>query len=369
MLLSPSPEFPPEPAAPCVVVGLVTYNSTGDLPACAAGLAAQAALLAAEGLALRVVVADNASHDGSADRAARLFPGALVFATGANLGYGRAHNRIVGEAAARGWLAPGGFYLPLNPDVRLEPGYIARLVCALREQPGENGRASGWAVGKLLQIDADGNPTGRFYSAGQGVRRDGYPINIGEGMRDTGQFDQPREVMLCTGAAPLLTFALIDAVSDRAPDAPARELFDRAMFMYGEDIELGWRARRAGWRCLYVPGAVAYHRGGAPHGPMRAGALVNQYLAIVKNADGRDLVFHNAPRMLIGVLARLVLDPPMGARIAAGLAREIPGAWRKRRPRRISRAELLAWFRWSEAQPTAGLTGWRERLSAYLRRR
>ncbi|MGE5619841.1 MAG: glycosyltransferase family 2 protein [Sphingomonadaceae bacterium] len=66
---------------------------------------------------------------------------------------------------------------------------------------------------------------------------------------DTGQYDRQEEVFAGCGAAMLLRRAMLEDVG----------LLDEDFYMYYEDMDLSWRARRRGWKILYVPGAVVRH--------------------------------------------------------------------------------------------------------------
>ena len=321
-----------------VHVGIVTYNSVDDLPACFAGLAAQTYP------ALAISVLDNASQDGSVNWVRQHAPHARLVLSAENLGYGRGHNRLLAEQ-------PGAaYYMPLNPDVRLTPGYIEALVNMLQTT------GAGWGTGKLLRDEQ------HFYSVGHGLRRDGYAFNIGYGLRDEGQFAIPREIFGAPGAAPVYTRAMIDAL------APGGELFDSDMFMYGEDSDLDWRARRVGWRCWYAPTAVAYHRGSDAQGALRVQALGNRYLSVLKNAYPRDLLTYNLPLIAFHALLRLLVSPRLGLQLITQLLRLGRRMLRKRRAPQLERAEMLVWLRWSGKQPTNQPLTWCERLAAYARR-
>jgi GT2 family glycosyltransferase len=332
-----------ERAPGTVFVGIVTYNSLRDLPACFAGLARQTYPH------IRVVVLDNASADGSADWVQQHAPEATVIVSPVNLGFGRGHNAILRSLQ----LAPGDCYLALNPDCRLDPGYVAALVAALMRHEAD------FATGKLLLADEDGRPTGVIYSAGQGIRRDGFVINVGERM-DAAEFDQEREVMLASGAALLLSQRLIAALSTDGA------LFNPAFFLYAEDIDLGWRARRAGLRCWYVPTALALHRGGTLRPETRAQALGNLYLSTLRNAYWIDLLTLNLPLMIVGLLARLALTPRLGLKLARQVIGGAPAALRARRRPAIPRHEMLRWYRWSAAQQTSQPRALARRLRVYL---
>jgi GT2 family glycosyltransferase len=324
-------------ALPRVHVGIVTYNSLADLPRCLAALRAQTYP------EITLTLHDNASTDGSAAWAKA--EGLDVIENATNVGFARGHNLILGLCE------PGEFYMPLNPDVTLTPEYITTLVQIIAE------KGAGWATGKLLWSEQSNPPT--IYSVGHGIRRDGYFYNIGYMQADCGQFDSPCEVFGAPGAAPLISAALM---TDLAPDG---ELFDSVMFLYGEDTDLDWRARRHGWRCWYTPKASAYHRGSAPGSDLRAQAIANRYLSVLKNAYWVDLLTYNLPIIVVHILLRVIFTPRPGLRMAALFWGHSVGMIQKRTSPRVTRSVLRGWFlaNAESGQPI----GWRARLRRFFK--
>ncbi|HYF64364.1 MAG TPA: glycosyltransferase family 2 protein [Herpetosiphonaceae bacterium] len=322
---------------PRVAVGIVAYNSGADLPGCFAALAAQTYP------ALEIRVLDNASADDGVAWLAAHQPHVPLLRNPRNEGFARGHNRLL----AADPLGPTDYYMPLNPDVRLAPDYVARLLARL-EATG-----AGWGTGKLLLAQSGRS----IYSVGHALRRDGYAFNIGHGLPDAGQFEQAREIFGAPGAAPLVRQSLIEALGG--------ELFDPTMFLYHEDVDFDWRARRRGWRCWYEPLAVATHRGSQPGGRLRTQALGNRYLSVLKNAEPADLLCFNLPLMAAHCAGRLALTPREGWSLVRQLLRHGPAAWAKRRPAALPRAALEGWFRWGASQPTGQPTTWRQRWRAF----
>ncbi|MBE0688523.1 MAG: glycosyltransferase family 2 protein, partial [Anaerolineae bacterium] len=259
-----------------VFVGIVIYDSRDDLEHCLSGLRAQTYA------DIHCVAIDNASSDDSVPWIRQYASDVELIENGENIGYGRAHNQIIAHCQ----LGADDYYLALNPDAELEPNYIEALVNTLKQTPD-----TGWASGKLLMKDDAGTPTGKIYSTGHGLLRSGFAFNIGYGLPDDVAFLQSREVFGAPGAAVMYKQALIE---DIAQDG---QLFDPMMFMYGEDVDVDWRARRAGWRCWYVANAVAYHRGSWPRARLQIMGIGNRYLSVIKNADLVDLLFCSLPYM------------------------------------------------------------------------
>ena len=80
-------------------------------------------------------------------------------------------------------ITSGIYYMPLNPDVILEPDYIAEMVEAF-----EQDRSIGWVSGKLRFLTKDGKQTKRIYTTGHIVYRDGSVENVGGGEEDEEHF-------------------------------------------------------------------------------------------------------------------------------------------------------------------------------------
>ncbi|MDZ4766504.1 MAG: glycosyltransferase family 2 protein [Chloroflexota bacterium] len=320
-----------------VTIGIVTYNSAADLPSCLAALRAQTYTP----IHLRIV--DNASSDGTRVWLAAHAPDIELIANTENVGFGRAHNQLIRD------VPPDGAYLCLNPDVELAPDYLARLVAALNDGNLDSGVGS--AVGKLLSKTDDGTRTNLIYSAGHAITRTGYTFNIGHGMADAPAFNQARAVFGASGAAALYSGRMVAQTGGFDPD----------IFLYAEDTDLDWRARRRGWACFYVPAAVAYHRGSSSNTPYNHFVIGNRYLSAIKNADPLTLWTGVLPMLLAHLAARLLLTPRFGLKLIAHIVPRLRLYGRKRRAegtaRRVTLREQWTWHNWSARQP--GAKRWR----------
>lgn len=247
---------------PTIAVHLVTYNNADTLHPTLAALIAQDADFSA-------AVWDNASSDDSAAIAEQY--GLDVVRSADNLGYAAAHNRLIARSDA-------DYILTLNPDVVMQPGFLAQMATALDANP-----RAGSAVARLLRTDhIDGPPVG-IDSAGLAMRRSRRQLLRGDGdPPDTPLPDLP--IMGPDGAAAFYRRAMLD---DIAIDG---EIFDEDFFMHKEDVDVCWRAVLRGWDAVYVPDAVAHHvrtfRPGQrsrvnPY--MRFLGVRNRYLLMLKN--------------------------------------------------------------------------------------
>ena len=229
------------PAPTAIAVVLVTYESAEDLPGCFDSLPEAAAPHE-----LEIVVVDNASRDDSTGVARSL--GVKVIENQRNLGYSRAVNRGAGEASAP-WL------LIANPDTRLQPGSLARLLATAESEP-----RVGCIGPRLRNLDGSDYPTGRRFPSLlvgglHALLGSMWPSNPATRRYHLTSLDRsrPAAVDWVSGACMLLRRSAWDEVAG----------FDPSYFMYFEDMDLCLRLTRAGWRVLLEPRAIVDHIGGA----------------------------------------------------------------------------------------------------------
>ncbi|HEY1343093.1 MAG TPA: glycosyltransferase family 2 protein [Bryobacteraceae bacterium] len=212
---------------------VVNWNRKELMRACLRSLARQ------EGVSFETIVVDNGSSDGSAEAAEREF-GSRVIRNRENRGFCAANNQ--GIAAAQ-----GDFIALLNNDAEAEPGWLAALHRACTRAP-----EVGMAASKVLVWE---DPQ-RVDKAGHLIFPDGQNRGRGAGALDRGQFDREEEVLWPDGCAALYRRRMLDEIGG----------FDEDFFAYGDDAELGLRARIAGWKCIYTPEAVVRHHRGSTLG-------------------------------------------------------------------------------------------------------
>jgi GT2 family glycosyltransferase len=191
-------------------------------------------------LPLAVVVVDNGSTDGSQSLVRSEFPGVLLLENEKNLGYCAANNQ--GIRAAKSELIA-----LLNNDAVADPNWIQQLQAAFDTSPD-----IGMAASKIVTWD----DRSRIDKTGHLIFPDGQNRGRGTGEKDCGQYDMVEEVLWPDGCAAMYRKSMLDRIGE----------FDEDLFAYGDDAELGLRARIAGWRCLYMPLAVVRHRRGSTMG-------------------------------------------------------------------------------------------------------
>jgi GT2 family glycosyltransferase len=245
---------------PLISIGLVTWNSAPRLPSTLAALAQQ------NYPNIELVVVDNASSDDSVAQVQRRLPNVRLILNKENRGFCGGHNQAIQASQ-------GAYYLPLNPDVAIQPDYIVTLVETL-----ETHTNCGSAAGKLLQQPGIIDTTGLFIN-----RRRQQDLR-GHGEQDIGQYDQPGEVFGVDGAAPLYRRQMLEDI--KVND----QYFDENFFAHKEDVDVAWRAQIAGWKCWYTPAAVAIHPRSFRPGhrlhlapAIRLHAVKNRYLLLARN--------------------------------------------------------------------------------------
>jgi len=313
-------------------VHLLGYNSRRYLRACLQ------AVLDQTHRPLEVIFSDNASGDGSAQRVTDLFPSVRVLANAENLGFCAGHNR--GIRASN-----GEFVMVLNPDVRLTRTFVSSIVRAMAAQP-----EVGAATGRLRRCTFDAEkeeflPVEPPVLDSTGVFLDRWrrAWDRGADTFDNGRFAFSEPVFAACGAAAVYRRQMLEDIAEEG------QYFDESFFLSFEDIDLGWRAQRAGWRCLYVSEAIAYHvravqnirglRHVARRARTRAGAfresqsLKNRYLMMLKNESKAEFARDLVPIVLFEAL-RLFTIAALQPKVLPGLIwflRAAPEALRRRR--------------------------------------
>ncbi len=201
-------------------------------------------------LSLEIFVVDNASSDGSVEAVRKSFPQVFIISNEDNPGFGRANNQALRKCN-------GKFALILNPDTEISVGSFATMVNFMKQ----NERVG--AVGAKL-LNADGTvqltcarnfPTllTEFFWLTTMVRR--FPKNriIGKYLMSYWDHNDRREVNCLSGACIMARSAVLKELN----------YFDEDYFMYGEDVDLCYRIKKAGWQIWYLPEAEIIHYGGA----------------------------------------------------------------------------------------------------------
>ena len=221
------------PTSPLISVILVSWNSAGHLSRCLESLLLQTFQQ------FEIILIDNGSSDRGTDELEQKYPELDLHLERltSNLGFAAANN--IGARRARGrWLAL------LNTDAFPEPEWLEALI-----QAAENNQEFTFFASRQLQAHAPDFLDGAgdaYHISGLGWRRYYNLLSENHAL-------QAEEVFSPCGAAALY-------LRDDFLQAGG---FDEDYFSYFEDVDLGFRLRLSGKKCLYVPQAVVQHVGSA----------------------------------------------------------------------------------------------------------
>lgn len=183
---------------------------------------------------------DNGSSDDSIAHVESHYPEVRIVRHAENLGFSAAINAGIRAST-------GEYIAALNNDTEVDEGWLEALVHTLDTRP-----EIGLCASKVLDF-SDRTVIDSF---GDGYGRIGIGFKIGSLASDSGQFDEPLNVFSPCAAASFYRRSLFDDIG----------LFDEDFFCYMEDVDIGIRARLAGYQCLAVPTAKVYHIGSASTG-------------------------------------------------------------------------------------------------------
>jgi len=239
-----------------------------------------------------VIVADNASTDGSVEMLLKEFPEVPLVVLEQNFGFAEGYNRALAQ------LPDYEYYLLLNSDVEIrQKKWDAPLIKYMDEHP-----ECGACQPKLLSLR---EPEKFEYAGAAGGFLDkyGYPFCRGRVMdtveKDEGQYDETVPLLWATGAALMV----------RASDWQESGGLDGRFFAHMEEIDLCWRLRTMGKSVVCIAESKAYHLGGATlnQGNPRKTFLNfrNNLLMLYKNLPESELSHVMRVRRLLDWLAAL----------------------------------------------------------------
>ncbi|MDP3034340.1 MAG: glycosyltransferase family 2 protein [Methanobacteriaceae archaeon] len=186
-----------------------------------------------------VIIVDNASEDGSIEYIQENYPKFILIQNKKNLGFAAAINQGIN-------LSKSKYVFLLNNDVELESGCISNIVDCLEKD--ENIFA---VTSKMVQYQN----RDKIDDAGDEYTILGWTKRVGFNKPAKDYNHQRKTFSACAGAA-IYRKSVFDKIG----------LFDENFFAYMEDVDISYRARIHGYKCIYCPEAVVYHRGSGTSG-------------------------------------------------------------------------------------------------------
>jgi len=284
---------------PLISVIIPNWNGAHHLPTCLDSLRRQTYSH------FELILVDNGSTDESVPLLRAKYPEVRLLLLPENRGFAGAVNAGIRE------MARGEIMALLNNDTEVDPHWLAALQSALARHP-----EAGMAASKILLFDQRDT----FHSAGDSYGRDGIPVNRGVWERDEGQFDREEMIFGACGGAAAYRRSMLDEIG----------LLEESLGSYCEDVDLNWRAQLAGWRCVYVPKAIVYHKVSATGG----GPIASYYV-------GRNVLWVLARDYPTGLWRRHWRDI---VRAQLQIAREALQSWRGAAARARLRGQIAGLF-------------------------
>lgn len=195
-----------------------------------------------------VVVADNASTDGSLKVMEEEFPQVRTLRFERNLGFTGGYNQAFTQLSY-GPDAPE-YFLLINSDIEVPEEWLGPLVEWMDNHPDCG------ACAPKLHSWQDRDSFEYAGAAGGYIDTYGYPFCRGRIMgrveKDNGQYDSPADVFWATGACLMVRSSVYRKLGG----------LDDRFFAHMEEIDMCWRMQLTGWKVTVVPSSTVYHVGG-----------------------------------------------------------------------------------------------------------
>lgn len=303
-----------------VTVIIVNWNGEDFLERCLSALMRQTVK------PHEIIVVDNASSDGSIAIVER-FPTVRLMLPGRNTGFARGNNLAIDGASLESvWIAL------LNPDAFAAPRWLEALLLAAESNPGFD------VFGSKLVNAVD--PT-TLDGTGDAYHLSGLVWRTGHGMPVSAFLENEREVFSPCAAAALYRRKVLCKIGG----------FDEDYFCYVEDVDLGFRLRLSGCRCMYVPQSVVLHVGSGTTGGQHSDFATyhghrNLVWTFVKNMPG-ILFWLLLPLHVMLNLVSLIWFASQGKADVIFRAKRdallgLPRMWRKRKNIHVARVVSIS---------------------------
>jgi GT2 family glycosyltransferase len=259
-----------------------------------------------------VILVDNGSTDGSQAYITNNFPEVKLLELNRNMGF-------TGACTAGYKVSTGNLIVLLNNDTEVDKYWLEAVVDSF-----ERVQEAGSVASKMLLFDQ----RNVFHTAGDYYRMDGIPGNRGVWQEDRGQYDDETFVFSACGGAAAYRREMLEEIG----------FLDEDFFFSCEDVDLGWRINLAGYKVLYNPKAVVYHKLKASAG---SGSTSSYY-------DGRNFLYilwKNYPSSLIRKHWLAIL------RAQLRISRDALASWRGEAARARLRGQLAGLWGYFKMRP------------------
>lgn len=224
-----------------------------------------------------VIVVDNASTDESVELVKRKFPNIKLIVNLKNMGYSGGNNIGIRSTNSE-------YVVILNPDTEVDRNWLSELVKPLKED-----ESVAFTTSKIL----DYHNKKKINTCGNLEHFTGFAFCRGIG-ESPDKYCKPEAVGGFSGCSFLARKKILDEIG----------YFDKDFFSYLEDADLSWRARLMGYKIMYVPTSIVYHRHSATLSPLKYFLLEkNRNALLMKHYNVKTLIFISPALILSEVLA------------------------------------------------------------------
>jgi len=184
---------------------------------------------------IEIIVIDNGSNDGSIKYLKNRFPQVKIIENKKDIGFSAANNAGIKESK-------GEYIFILNNDTEMDKNCVSSLVNIAEDE--EYSKVGMFSPKILSYFDRN-----VFDNVGHLIYKDGLNRGRGKLEKDDQQYDKIEEICFPSGCAAFYRKKVFNEIG----------LLDEDFHYYGDDTDLGLRARMAGWISMYIPEAIVYH--------------------------------------------------------------------------------------------------------------
>jgi len=239
---------------------------------------------------IEIIVADNASTDGSVDFVKKSFPSVRIIQNPTNGGFAEGYNTALRQTDYE-------YYILLNSDVEVTPNWIAPVIDLLDKNPE--------VAAVQPKIKSYTNPSYFEYAGAAGgyIDKYGYPFCRGRIFdvieKDEGQYNNESEIFWATGACLFVRASVFHAMAG----------FDEDLFSHQEEIDLCWRMKLSGYKVFYCSESEVLHYGGGMLPKSNSFKTYlnfrNNLVILCKNHPKKGLALKMFQRMVLDGIAAL----------------------------------------------------------------
>jgi GT2 family glycosyltransferase len=242
-----------------ISIVILTHNSEKFIGPCLESIFNQK-----QAEAFEIIIVDNGSQDNTLTKVDKYKKHIKLISNNDNLGPCRGRNQAISESQ-------GDWILTLDCDVVLDQDFISKA----QKLVTDIDRSIGMVQPKILTPDRE-----RIYSCGIYLSWMRRFFDIGKGQKDNKKFFKPCIVFGACAAAALYNRSMLEQIKKD------KQYFDEDFFIFVEDVDIAWRAKRNGWKCLFSPAIVCTHVGNSAESAKdlrQYYCMRNRYYMIKKN--------------------------------------------------------------------------------------